>query len=154
MIPAFDKLSDNEIEVMLRAPLIACILIAGADGHVDRKEIKKAIHHTEVNAAKAKSTVVEYFKLVEVDFEDKLKIVMQSLPVDVNNRNRLIVEELTSLNSILPKLQSKFSTEFYSRMRDLAHEVASSSGGMLGIGNKVGDEEAQYVELPMVKKPA
>ncbi len=79
---------------------------------------------------------------------------MQSLPVDVNSRNRLIVEELTSLNSILPKLQTKFSTEFYSRMRDLAHEIASSSGGILGMGNKVGDEEAQYVELPMIKKPA
>jgi hypothetical protein len=154
MIPVFDTLSDKEIEVMLRAPLIACILIAGADGNVDRKEVKKAIHHTQRNAAKAKATVVDYFKLVEVDFEDKLKIVMQSLPLDVESRNHLIVEELTTLNSILPKLKNTFAVEFYSRMRDLAHEIASSSGGVLGIGNKVGDEEARYVELPMIKNPA
>lgn len=153
MIPAFDKLSDAEIEAMLRAPLIACILIAGADGNVDRKEIQKAIHHTQRSAAKSKTSLVEYFKLVEVDFEDKLKIVLQSLPVDVVERNQLIVDELTRLNSILPKLKNNFASEFYTKMRDLAHQVASSSGGMLGI-NKVGDEEAQYVELPMLKKPA
>ena len=153
MIPAFDKLSDPEIEAMLRAPLIACILIAGADGHVDRKEIRKAIRHTQKSAARAKTSLVEYFQLVEVDFEDKLKILLQSLPVDVVDRNRLIVDELTTLNSILPKLKNTFATEFYTKMRDLAHQVASSSGGVLGI-NKVGDEEAQYVELPMLKNPA
>lgn len=153
MIPAFDNLSDAEIEAMLRAPLIACILIAGADGNVDRKEIKKAIHHTQRNAARAKTSIVDYFKLIEVDFEDKLKIVMQSLPLDVNSRNRLIVDELTSLNSILPKLKSTFAKEFYTRMKDLAHEIASSSGGVLGI-KTVGDEEALYVELPMIKNPA
>ena len=153
MIPAFDKLSDAEMEAMFRAPLIACILIAGADGNVDRKEIQKAIHHTQRSASKSKSTIIDYFKLVEVDFEDKLKIVLQSLPVDVHERNHLIVEELTRLNSILPKLKNTFASEFYTRMRDLAHEVASSSGGVLGM-NKVGDEEEQYVELPMLKKPA
>jgi hypothetical protein len=155
MIQAFDKLSNTEIESMLRAPLIACILIAGADGHVDRKEIQKAIHHTRKGAAKERTTLVDYFKLVEVDFEDKLKILLQSLPVDVDDRNRLIVAELTTLNSILPKLKNTFATEFYKKMRELAHQVASSSGGgMLGIGNKVGDEEAQYVELPMLKSPS
>jgi hypothetical protein len=151
MIQAFDKLSDTEIEAMLRAPLIACILIAGADGNVDRKEIQKAIHHTRKNASKSKASVVDYFKLVEEDFEDKLKIVFQSLPVEVMERNRLIVEELTGLNNILPKLKNAFAVEFYTKMRDLAHEVAASSGGVF---NKVGDEEAQYVELPMIKKPA
>lgn len=153
MIQAFDKLSDPEIEVMLRAPIIACILIAGADGNVDRKEIKKAIHHAQKSATRSKASVVEYFKLIEEDFEDKLKVVLQSLPHAVRERNDLIVAELTRLNAIFPKLKNTFASEFYSKMRDLAHEVAHSSGGVLGM-NKMGDEEAQYVELPMLKNPA
>ena len=153
MIQAFDKLSGPEIETMLRAPLTACILIAGADGNIDRKEIKKAIHHTQKSAAKAKTSVVEYFKLVEVDFEDKLKVVLQSLPSNVTERNRLIVEELTALNAILPKLNKTFAIEFHAKMLELAHQVADSSGGLLGL-NSIGDEEAKYVELPMIKKPA
>lgn len=148
MIPAFDKLSDPEIEVMLRAPLVACILIAGADGNVDRKEIKKAIHHMETGASKYKALLTDYINLVEEDFEDKLKVLLQSLPRQVKDRNHLIVEELTSLNAILPKLNTGFAKEFYKKMRALAHEVAESSGGVF---NKVGDEEAQYLELPMIK---
>jgi hypothetical protein len=138
---------------MLRAPLIACILIAGADGNIDRKEIQKAILHTRKAAEKSKQLLVEYFMMVQEDFEDKLKIVMQGFPVAVEDRNKLIVEELSSINNILPKLPKAFASEFYSRMRDLAHQVASSSGGMLGL-NSVGDEEAQYIELSMIKKPA
>jgi hypothetical protein len=153
MISAFDKLSDAEIEAMLRAPIIACILIAGADGHVDRKEIQKAITHTQKSATKSKTVLIDYFRLVREDFEDKVKVVLQTLPVAVTERNKLIVDELTRLNSILPKLSKTFATEFYLKMRDLAHQVADSSGGLLGM-NKVGDEEAQYVELPMIKNPA
>src|SRR3954471_11153555 len=133
MISAFDKLSDTEIEVMLRAPIIACILIAGADGHVDRKEVQKAINHTQRSATRSKTVLLDYFKLVQEDFEDKVKVVLQSLPVAVGERNTLRVDELTRLNSILPKLQKTFATEFYLKMRDLAHQVADSSGGMLGL---------------------
>lgn len=153
MISAFEKLSDQEIEAMLRAPIIACILIAGADGEIDRSEIQKAMNITQKNAVKAKTTLIDYFKLVQEDFEDKVKVVLQTLPVSVDERNKLIVEELTHLNSILPKLSKTFASEFYLKMRELAHQVASSSGGLLGM-NKVGDEEAQYVELPMLKNPA
>ncbi len=138
---------------MLRAPLIACILIAGADGEIDRKEIQRAMDHTRKAATKSRQTVVDYFKLVQEDFEDKLKIVMQGFPSEVKERNQLIVEELSRLNTILPKLPGAFAAEFYSRMRDLAHQVASSSGGMLGL-NAVGDEEARYVDLSMIQKPS
>ena len=152
MIPAFDKLRDPEIESMFRAPLIACILIAGADGHIDRKEIQKAIHQTKKTAGKSKQ-LGEFFKMVEVDFEDKLKVLLQSLPVELTERNKLIIAELTSINAILPKLSIEFSREFYSRMRDLAHQVASSSGGMLGL-NSVDEHEARYIDLPMLKNPS
>ena len=151
MIPAFDKLRDPEIEAMLRAPLVTCILIAGADGKIDRKEVQKAIHQTKKSAGKSKQ-LAEYFKSVETDFEDKLKVVLQSLPVELKERNRLIIDELTALNFILPKLNIEFSREFYSRMRDLAHQVASSSGGLFS--NSIDEEEAKYVDLPMIKKPA
>jgi hypothetical protein len=152
VIPAFDKLSDSEMEAMLRAPLIACILIAGADGNIDRKEIKKAIEHTRKASARSKQAVLEYFKLVQQDFEDKLKMVMQGFPTEVIPRNKLIVDELSKLNEIIPKLPKAFASEFYSKMLDLAHQVAGSSGGMLGL-NSVGDEEAQYIDLGMIKKP-
>ena len=32
MIREFEKLTDSEIDLMLKAPVLVCILIAGADG--------------------------------------------------------------------------------------------------------------------------
>lgn len=152
MIRAFDKLNDSEIEVMLRAPVVVCILIAGADGKIDRKEILEAIDVARENADRAKASLQDYFKIMEEDFEDKLKVVIQSLPANVEERNQLINEELTQLNSIWPKLDKTFASEFYATLLDLTKKIASSSGGLLGI-KSVGDEEARYIDLPMVKNP-
>lgn len=152
MIPAFNKLHAAEVELMLRAPLTACILIAGADGDIDRKEIRKAISIARQQASHGSVQLVDFFKEVETDFEDKLKIIYQGLPKDVNDRNSLISQELSDLNPTLEKVDKAFAIEFYNSLRYLASQIASSSGGVLGI-NAIGEEEARFVELPMLKNP-
>lgn len=153
MIPAFDRLSDSEIELMLRAPLLTSILIAGADNDIDRKEIQEAIQVARKKANRSKASLADYYRHVGEDFEDKLKVVIQSFPVEATQRNPLIVEELTQLNEIFPKLNKSFATEFYSSLKDIAMKIASSSGGLLGL-RSVGQEEAKYVNLPMIKDPS
>ena len=44
MIKELAKLKESEVELMLKAPVLLCILIAGADGTIDRKEIREAIN--------------------------------------------------------------------------------------------------------------
>ncbi len=67
MIPEFHSLDDSEIELALKAPILVCILIAGADGTIDRKELKEAIaiarHQRNTNAP-----LSQYFKLIAEDF--------------------------------------------------------------------------------------
>jgi hypothetical protein len=152
MIPAFDALSENEVELLLKAPLLASILIAGADGHIDHKEMKEAIQQAQKNASRARASLMEFYKMVGEDFEDKLKILIAGYPHEVKVRNPLIVEELTRLNSIFEKLPKSFSQDLYKSLCDLAQGVATSSGGMFGI-NKIGDEEARWVNLPMLRPP-
>jgi hypothetical protein len=153
MIPAFDRLTDSEMELMLRAPLLTCILIAGADNDIDRKEIQEAIQLARKKANKSKASLAEFYRLVGEDFEDKLKVVIQSFPVEATQRNPLIAEELTQLNAILPKLNKSFAVEFYTSLKDVAMKIASSSGGLLGL-RSIGQEEARYVNLPMIKDPS
>ena len=43
MIAEFNQLDDAEIELLLKSPVLVCILIAGADGNIDQKEINEAI---------------------------------------------------------------------------------------------------------------
>ncbi|MEQ8364375.1 MAG: hypothetical protein RIF39_14750 [Cyclobacteriaceae bacterium] len=153
MIPEFDKLSSSEIELMLKGPILACILIAGADDHIDNKEIKGSIELAKNKHKDTKgSPLAKFYLMVVEDFEDKLKVVLQSYPFDSAKRNKLITNELAGLNELLPKLDSNFALEYYKSLKDIAMGTAESSGGLLGI-KSVGDEEARVVDLPMVKDP-
>lgn len=152
MIPAFQSLRDHEIELLLKAPLLASILIAGADGHIDHKEMKQAIQQAQKNASRARASLTEFYKMAGEDFEDKLKILIAGYPLESEARNQLIVDELTLLNSIFKKLPKTFAQDLYQSLCDLAQRVATSSGGVFGM-NTVGQEEAKWVKLPMLQPP-
>jgi hypothetical protein len=149
MIKQFDKLSDGEIELMLKAPVLVCILIAGADGEIDRKEIKEAIAQTR---KKNKATLEDYLSEVSQDFEDKIKVLIQSYPRESGARNPILVEELQKLNMIWSKMDRTFSRQVYAMLRELAEKIAASSGGIWGM-NTVTEEEAKYLQLSMISNP-
>ena len=152
MIAEFETLNDNEVEIMLKAPILVCILIAGADGKIDRKEVKEAITIAG-RQAKSRGVLSDYLRYASEDFEDKIMILKQGYPQDSSERAAIIVNELSTLNAILPKISKSFSIQFHSMLKELATKVASSSGGWLGI-SAVGSEEAQYLDLKMIKDPA
>ena len=153
MISHLDGLTDAEQEFMLKAPILVCILIAGADGDIDRDEIKGAISQAKKRQRNASDQMMELYREIGEDFEDKLKILLQGYPVEVTQRNPLIVSELSELNQIFPKIDKSFATQYYQSICDLALKVAESSGGWFGM-KSVGEAEAKYVKLPMIKDPA
>lgn len=153
MIPELDRLTGREAELLFKAPILVCILIGGADGHIDNKEIEGAIKFAESKRQSSLSSVSLIFKEISKDFEDKLKVVLQHYPYEATQRTPLIVEELSALNSLWPKLDVEFSKEFYSSLLSIAEKIASSSGGILGY-KSIGSEEAKYMHLPMIKNPA
>ncbi|HYG18809.1 MAG TPA: hypothetical protein VD816_07765 [Ohtaekwangia sp.] len=151
MIPQFQTLEDAEIELLLKAPILVCILIAGADGTIDRKELKEAIAIAQQHR-KTHSVLTPYFKEMAEDFEDKLKIIIQSYPYESTQRTPLIVEELSRLNLVWKRLDKDFASAFYQMLLSLAEKVAASSGGLLGM-KKVDAAEARFIKLPMVHPP-
>jgi hypothetical protein len=153
MIPAFIPLGPQEIELMHKAPILVSILIAGADGHIDRNEIRKAIAITSKKLQKSKTQMVSFYAEVSEDFEDKLKIFLQEFPQKESDRARLIIDQLKQINPILEKLDRVFAREFYNSLKEIAKSVANSSGGLLGI-SRINDKEAQYLNLEMIKLPA
>jgi hypothetical protein len=151
MIKELARLKESEVELMLKAPVLLCILIAGADGTIDRKEIKEAIN---VTVKKKDKTILDsYFKEVSQDFEDKLKILLQSYPYKSTQRSPILIQELSQLNPILKKLDKLFSTAFYDMLKELAEKIAGSSGGFWGMMS-VDSEEAKYIRLPMIENPS
>lgn len=151
MIQPFDNLDDREVELMFKAPILVCILIAGADGTIDKSEINEAITIAR-KETKSKSLLTQFYQELSQDFEDKLKILMQSYPYQAAQRTETIMKELGGLNDILPKLNRSFAKQFYDSLKTIAERIASSSGGLLGL-NSVGSEEAKYIQLSMIRDP-
>ncbi len=151
MIKGLDRLSSAEVEILVKAPLLVCILVAGADNEIDRNEIREAIELAE--AEKTKANLSEFYQLVAEDFEDKLKIVLQSLPNESELRTPMLSIELSRLNLIFPKIKKPFAQDYYKSLRFIARKIAESSGGLLGL-KKIGAEEEKVYTLPMIKDPS
>jgi hypothetical protein len=149
MDKVFDKLTESEVELMLKAPVLVCILIAGADGKIDRKEIREAIAQTR---RKNKPSLQGYLQEVSQDFEDKLKILIQSYPYEATQRNPILIDELSGLSVLWSKLERSFSAQFYQMLKELAVKIAGSSGGLWGL-KSVDSTEAKFLELPMITDP-
>lgn len=153
VIPEFNQLNEQETELMQKAPILVSILIAGADGTIDNKEVKQAITIAE-KESNSKSILKNYFKELSEDFEDKLRIYIQSYPYETTQRTPLIVEELTKINAIWIKVSNEFAVEFYGMLLKIASKVAKSSGGgLFGLSSSVGSEEAKWMSLPMLTNP-
>lgn len=153
MVPELDRLNSHEVELVFKSPMLVCILIAGADGTIDKREIKGAIQFAETKQQKSLSSVSAIFKEVAKDFEDKLNIIFQQYPYELTQRNPMIIEELAGLNQIWPKVDAAFAREFYLSLISIGEKIASSSGGVLGY-KSIGSEEAKYLKLPMIKNPS
>lgn len=153
MIPEFESLREDEIEVLLKAPVLVAILIAGADGKIDNAERKQAIEVARTKQSRAREQLVDYYKEVGQDFEQKFNKLIDELPSGTEERNKAITIELRKLNFILPKTNLNFHIKLVASLKDLAKKIAESSGGVLGYLS-VSYEEAKLMELRMLRDPA
>jgi hypothetical protein len=149
MITEFGKLTDSEIDLMLKAPVLVCILIAGADGDIDKKEIKEAIILTQ---RKTNPALAGYLREVSQDFEDKLKVLIQSYPHPPVERAASIMAELGQVDRVFTKMDRRFAADIYEMLKQLAAKIAASSGGIWGM-NTVTEEEAKYLDLSVIQDP-
>lgn len=152
MIPEFEVLNAEEIEVMKLTPVYVTILIAGADEKISQKELQEAVMVTKMKQSRAREELLGYYKVVSPQFEDNLQHVMDTMPDSTEERSHKVIEELEKLNDILPKLPKKFSVNFYASMRDLAKKVAEAAGGVFGYMS-IDYNEYKLMDLHMINDP-
>ena len=153
MISEFENLDQKEQDLMYRVPILVAILISGADGTIDKAEMREAITVLSMKKVKARKNLIQYYDEVGIDFADKLKSIIAEYPDDPKEREELITTELAEVNRILPKLNKKFAITLYSSLMDFAKRIAEASGGFLGYLT-VGYEESKLIQLRMIKNPS
>ena len=147
-----EDITAQEKEVLFNMPLYVALLIAGADGHIDNAEIRKAVQLSDLKSTIARPELKEYYSWASVDFEQRMEELIASLPKDTKKRTDLLISELSKLNSILPRFDRRFSIEYYHSAQDFAKKIAKASGGVLGYMS-IGFEEANLIELSMIQDP-
>ena len=153
MIAEFEPLREDEIDVIVKAPVYVAILIAGADGNIDKSERKEAINVARNKQTRSREQLADFYKIVGEGFEDNFNKLIDELPSGTEERISAITKELRKLNFILPKIDSNFSIKFHASLKELAKKIAEASGGVLGYLS-VGYEEAKLMELRMINDPS
>jgi hypothetical protein len=153
MVAELKRLTPDQLDMINKAPILVSILIAGADGTIDRNEIKGAIE-TAKKRSRGKSSLQTFYKEVGIDFEDKLKVILQTYPASTEERGTVISDELAQLNDIFKLVEGSLARDIYDSLKSLALNIAKSSGGFFGLFSSIGPEEAKYVDLKMIAPPS
>lgn len=151
MIYEFKNLTEEESNLMLITPALVTLLIAGAEGNIDEKEIDWGTKITHFRANEH-SIIQNYYLETDKNFNETLKKLIEVMPEDAKERSERINGELKKLNAILPKLDPEFSNMFYKSLLSLSKHVAKASGGIWGFGS-VSPEEKKYLDLHVIDPP-
>lgn len=153
MIQEFEILSQSERELMYSLPVYVAVLVAGADGDIDKKEVNRANNLANDKLKNARKDLIPYYNQANENFEDKLKMAIANLPSGTKERQKVLVEKLKESNESFAKLPRKYAVALYSSLKDIAKKIAEASGGVFGY-MAIDFEESKLIELKMIKNPS
>ncbi len=145
-IQAFQALSSDEAEKLLKAPAVIAILIAGADQRIDKREETWASKLVHYRSFKAEAELQPYYQAVAERFEaDLSQLSAEWQPA----QQQALASYLADTKSIVAKLDSRYTKLLKQSWRTMARQVAEASGGLIGFG-AVDNHERALVDLPML----
>lgn len=155
MQPQYYKMLDNfnvsqdQKETLIDAVSWITILIAGADGNIEKEELEWAKKITQIRAYKYPQALENFYSEVGKTFQSKIDNLVSELPKDVKARTSALSEKLATLNPILATLDNETAYSLYKSYTSFADHIAKSHGGFLRFFS-VSVEEKKLIGLPMV----
>lgn len=144
-----NRLSEGEKDQLIDAIPLITVLIAGADGEIDKEEKDWAAKLTKIRSFASNDLLHDYYHSVGLGFDNKLAAIMNNMPTGQADRNSYLSEKLALLNPILAKLDAKVAYSLYKDFKSFASHVAKASGGFLRFG-AVSKEEKKLIPLTML----
>jgi hypothetical protein len=150
MIENFANLNEIEFNKLKAAIAQITILIAGADGKIDKEEAEWAKKVTEIRSYKMHNDIKPYYQEVGKTYVEDMNAMLQELPTDYLEREKILISNLSELNQILPKLDEQIAARLYQSFKSFANHVAKASGGFMGFFS-VDSRESELMQLSMIK---
>lgn len=147
----FEVLSEEEMQNLRHSVAWVTILIAGADGHIDSKELEWAKKIEHIREYSSPEELEDFYAEVGKDFNEFLINKVEETNQDKEGRMALATSKIEALNPILAKLHPKYGAAIYKSLVSFARHVAKASGGFLRMWS-IGYEENKYIKLPMLQE--
>ncbi|MFZ1678492.1 MAG: hypothetical protein WBP41_10960 [Saprospiraceae bacterium] len=142
-------LSKEELTQLEDAFAYITILIAGADGKIDEKEITWAEKIAHIRTFAGDERLKTFHEEVDKNLHSRIETLLGELPKEVAERSKVISEKLGQLNPILSSLDPYIGAYLYKGFLSFAERTAKSSGGFLSFFT-VSPEEKKWIGLPML----
>jgi hypothetical protein len=142
-------LSTAEIQTLKDAYAYIAVLIAGADGKMDAKELAWAEKIVQIRSFSGDERLFHLHEEITKELPGKIKEVIGSMPADLPTRNKVFSAEIEKLNPILASLDPFMGNYMYKGYLSFAERTAKSSGGFLSFF-AIGPEEKKWIKLPML----
>ncbi len=143
------RLSNDEITQLEDAFAYITILIAGADGKIDQKEVTWAEKIAQIRSFAGDERLKAFHEDVNKIIHSRIEELISQLPAGVKERSTAISEKLSQLNPILATLDPYIGSYLYKGYISFAERTAKSSGGFLSFFT-ISPEEKKWIKLPML----
>jgi hypothetical protein len=142
-------LSNEQVNQLKDAFAYITILIAGADGKIDQKEVSWAEKIAQIRTFAGDERLKTFHEEVSQNLHSRIEHLIRELPVEVGARSNTISEKLSQLNPILASLEPSIGSYLYNGYVSFAERTAKSSGGFLSFF-AISSQEKKWVSLPML----
>jgi len=143
------ELSQEHQEILFRMPALVSVLIGVADGDMDSNEESRAKRAVHFRQSIGDPLLFDYFAQVEKQLDRDLAVyedISRNIPSE--DRVSYISDEIAQINDVLPLLDEKLATAIVKNLRSLAIGIATTSGGIIGVG--AGYTETDLAQLTMI----
>ena len=142
-------LTPEEIQILIDSYANISVLIAGAEGKMDSKELAWAEKIVQIRTFSGDERLFHLHEEISRQLPGKIKSLIASMPADTATRNKLLSAELEKLNPILASLEPFMGNYLYKGYLSFAERIAKASGGFLSFF-AIGPEEKKWIKLPML----
>ena len=142
-------LTAQEIQTLKDSYAYIAVLIAGADGKMDTKELAWAEKIVQIRSFSGDERLFHLHEEITKELPGKIREVIGAMPQDLPTRNRAFTAEIEKLNPILESLDPFMGNYMYKGYLSFAERIAKSSGGFLSFF-AIGPEEKKWIKLPML----
>lgn len=148
-IKEFQQLSSGEQQQLLKAPALITVLVAAADGKVDKKETQWASKVVGYRDSVGDEDLFDYYHAVAENYEAEVNGLLEA---STGNQELLatVSDELSAMGSTLGKLNKTYADKLLDSWKSFAKQVAKASGGFLGFGD-ISAQEKQMMDLHMIQ---